>query len=170
MNITWQIVASSAIDPMLAADAEYPLYQRIWVLIRTSYPEGHTGFPLVTDVPGKLGVWILGWDGRELVACAGAKQTPYGNKWTVMAGDGRIRTSVALIRKMVEVLRLGGNYAEVSESIQKATVINTHAMPDVVEVIGPPLQWRYGDGCTFYLRQIDGHLRTKCLIGKPLKQ
>lgn len=171
MGINWQTVPSTVIHPAFCDDAEEPLYLRIWELIATSYPEGHTSFPHPATIPANLAEWLLGWESGELVACAGGKHTRHGTKWTVMAGDGRIRTSLALIRKLVEVLRQPGNYAEVSESIQKATQMPILLPMEVIEVLGDVdlFSWGSGSLCGYYHRMIDGFPRQKCMIGSPVK-
>jgi hypothetical protein len=98
----------------------------------------------------------------------GGKNKPYGTKITVIAQDGGKEAKHETVRKMIELMKTRGFYAELDMDLaNKFGLKPIEDEKEIKKVIGKPDIEYIGRG--IYTRSIAGHKKEKVLVGIPKK-
>ena len=151
----------------------------VWnILQRTYAPLGGikgSGFSSKEEMIEKIPFWKLIRKNDRIVAVQLYKDAN-GRKFVAAGTDGSAEGKELLKKVLSDELRLGRAYGEVSENVLIALTrvmgeaeMDTFIVnPEEVEkIIQKPISFTQGD--KFYLRDINGHMERKYLIGKQRK-
>ena len=98
----------------------------------------------------------------------GGKTKPYGTKITVIGQDGSPEARKETVRKMIELMKTRGFYAELDMDLaNKFGLKPVQDEKEIKRVIDKPDIEYVGKG--IYTRSIAGHKKEKVLVGIPKK-
>jgi hypothetical protein len=95
----------------------------------------------------------------------GGKEKPHGTKMTILGQDGSSDTKKAAIKKMIDLMKTRGFYAEMDEEL--ADKMGLKVIKDeskIRQVIDKKLEY---EGKGVYSREIAGKMKKKVLVGLP---
>jgi len=95
----------------------------------------------------------------------GGKKKPHGTKMTIMGRDESSETKKAAIKKMIDLMKTRGFYAEMDEDLaNKMGLKIVKAESKIREVIDKEIEY---EGNGVYSRKIAGKTKKKVLVGLP---
>lgn len=131
---------------------------------------GNPEFQVPDDVlKSDVNIWIAADIDKdpELDIAIGSKKKPAGVKITTMGQDGEPEARKQAIQKVATLLNKNGYYAEVSPDLARKFNLDPIEDQELVKrVVGKPDIEFQANG--LYSRKIDGIMRTKVLVGRPL--
>jgi len=154
----------------MSADDASTYADEIIGMINTAYATkgGHYEFKTANDIKrGEITYWVASDIDADPEAdvVLGGKETVHGTKMTVMGQDGSSNAKKSGIRKMVELMKTRGFYAEMDKDLaQKMGLSHIHNEKLIRSVIQKEINYN-NDGS--YERDIAGHKHSKVLVGIP---
>lgn len=164
---------------------DYPeLSSEFFDLIKTAYSEiGGHGKINTTDDVFKDPDWNY-WAGVDIhgtndfdIVFIGSK-TNFGIKYTCIGHDGELDSRRKMTQEFADKLETYGYYAEVSDKFGEILTVKYNVpiinnQEEVKKILNKEIDWvgvingKHGDG--WYVRKINGNLKTKLMVGRPKK-